>query len=222
MSRRSIHLFFFRASELWQLEEGKEHTFLTQIESANKVVNLLNHQCSHLFLFKCSHLCSKKIREERKVRASSTANESLMKNGMTHVNIWLNTIAICSLSCSIVIIMTLITKPKKYKLSFIFFLLRIRELRKKELAWLVHQAYDILLVRCGTHICQCQSSKKMHSHCLRKRWRIAIYWACKARWSPRERGINRAISRPFAIAIRAARLSFWRLGFLSLLCSGRP
>lgn len=45
MSRRSIHLFFFRASELWQLEEGKEHTFITQIESANKVVNLLNHQC---------------------------------------------------------------------------------------------------------------------------------------------------------------------------------
>uniref|UniRef100_A0A8R7R9A3 Uncharacterized protein n=1 Tax=Triticum urartu TaxID=4572 RepID=A0A8R7R9A3_TRIUA len=32
MSRCSIHLFFFRASELWQLEEGKEHTFLTQIE----------------------------------------------------------------------------------------------------------------------------------------------------------------------------------------------
>jgi hypothetical protein len=29
------------------------------------------------------------------------------------------------------------------------FALRIRELRKKELAWLVHQAYDILLVRCG-------------------------------------------------------------------------
>jgi hypothetical protein len=26
-----------------------------------------------------------------------------------------------------------------------------------------------LLVRCGTHICQCQSSKKIHSHCLRKR-----------------------------------------------------
>lgn len=54
MSRRSIHLFFFRASELWQLEEGKEHTFLTQIESANKVVNLLNHQCSHLCLLNSS------------------------------------------------------------------------------------------------------------------------------------------------------------------------
>jgi len=43
----------------------------------------------------------------------------------------------------------------------------------------------------------------IHSHCLRKTWRIAVLWACKARWSPRGK---KAISRPFAVAIRAARL----------------
>lgn len=73
------------------------------------------------------------------------------------------------------------------------------------LGWYIKHI-GILLVWCGTHICQCQSSNRIHSHCLRKTWRIAIFWACKARWSPRIKGINRAISRPFAIAIRAARL----------------
>lgn len=78
-------------------------------------------------------------------------------------------------------------------------------IRSSWLGWYIKHI-GILLVRCGTHIFQCQSSNRIHSHCLRKTWRLAILWACKARWSPRIKGKNRAISRPFAIAIRAARL----------------
>lgn len=80
-----------------------------------------------------------------------------------------------------------------------------------ELAWLVHQAYRHIACSVWyTYLSMSikyQSSNRIHSHCLRKTWRIAILWACKARrWSPRIKGKNRAISRPFAIAIRAARL----------------
>lgn len=78
-------------------------------------------------------------------------------------------------------------------------------IRSSWLGWYIKHI-GILLVWCGTHICQCQSSNRMNSHCLRKTWRIAILWAWKARWSPRIKGKKRAISGPFAIAIRAARL----------------
>lgn len=60
-------------------------------------------------------------------------------------------------------------------------------IRSSWLGWYIKHI-GILLVRCDTHICQCQSSNRIHSHCLKKTWRISSLWAWKTRWSPRIKG----------------------------------